>query len=68
MYGKELSAHGLIVMGNEGNGISDEVAQLVNERHYIPNYPPQRETSESLNVAIATSVICAEFRRRITTV
>lgn len=68
MYGKELSAHGLIVMGNEGNGISDEVAQLVNERLYIPNYPPQRETSESLNVAIATSVICAEFRRRITTV
>ncbi len=65
MYGKDLSAHGLIVMGNEGNGISDEVAQLVNERLYIPNYPPQRETSESLNVAIATSVICAEFRRRI---
>lgn len=66
MYGKNLSEHGLIVMGNEGNGISDEVGKLVNERLYIPNYPPQRETSESLNVAIATSVICAEFRRRIT--
>ena len=66
MYGKNLSEHGLIVMGNEGNGISDEVGRLVNERLYIPNYPPQRETSESLNVAIATSVICAEFRRRIT--
>ena len=56
----------VIVFGNEGNGISDEVGKLVNERLYIPNYPPQRETSESLNVAIATSVICAEFRRRIT--
>ena len=66
MYGKNWSEHGLIVMGNEGNGISDEVGRLVNERLYIPNYPPQRETSESLNVAIATSVICAEFRRRIT--
>ena len=66
MYGKNLSEHGLIVMGNEGNGISDEVGKLVNERLYIPNYPPQRDTSESLNVAIATSVICAEFRRRIT--
>lgn len=66
MYGKNLSEHGLIVMGNEGNGISDEVGKLVNERLYIPNYPPHRETSESLNVAIATSVICAEFRRRIT--
>lgn len=64
MYGKTLSGHGLIVMGNEGNGIGKEVAKLVNERLYIPNYPPQRETSESLNVAVATAVICAEFRRR----
>lgn len=64
MYGKTLSDHGLIVMGNEGNGIGEEVARLVNERLYIPNYPPQRETSESLNVAMATAVICAEFRRR----
>ena len=65
MYGKALSAHGLIVMGNEGNGIGEEVAKLVNERLYIPNYPPQRETSESLNVAVATAIICAEFRRRL---
>ena len=64
MYGKTLTDHGLIVMGNEGNGIGEEVARLVNERLYIPNYPPQRETSESLNVAVATAVICAEFRRR----
>ena len=64
MYGKTLTDHGLIVMGNEGNGIGEEVAKLVNERLYIPNYPPQRETSESLNVAVATAVICAEFRRR----
>ena len=42
----------------------EEVAKLVNERLYIPNYPPQRETSESLNVAVATAVICSEFRRR----
>ena len=65
MYGKPLSEHGLIVMGNEGNGIGDEVSRLVNERLYIPNYPPQRETSESLNVAVATAIICAEFRRRL---
>ena len=31
---------------------------------YIPNYPSTRETSESLNVAIATAVVCAEFRRQ----
>lgn len=64
MYGKELQQHGLIVMGNEGNGVSDAVGKLVTERIYIPNYPKGRETSESLNVAIATAVICAEFRRR----
>ncbi len=66
MYEENLTNHGLIVMGNEGNGIGDEVGMLVNKRLYIPNYPPQRETSESLNVAMATGIICAEFRRRIT--
>ena len=64
MYIKNVTSNGLIVMGNEGNGISAEVESLVNERLYIPNYPPKRETSESLNVAVATAVICAEFRRR----
>ena len=64
MYEKKLTNYGLIVMGNEGNGVSKEVAELVNERLYIPNYPLQRETSESLNVAVATAVVCAEFRRR----
>ena len=66
MYQETLSNHGLIVMGNEGNGIGKEVEKLVNKRLYIPNYPPQRETSESLNVAMATGIICAEFRRRTT--
>lgn len=64
MYTKTLQQHGLIVMGNEGNGVSDAVGKLVTERLYIPNYPKGKETSESLNVAIATAVICAEFRRR----
>lgn len=64
LYSKDLQQRGLIIMGNEGNGVSDEVAKLVTERLYIPNYPKGKETSESLNVAIATAVICAEFRRR----
>jgi TrmH family RNA methyltransferase len=64
MYAKNLTNYGLIVMGNEGNGVSKEVAELVNERLYIPNYPPQRQTSESLNVAVATAIVCSEFRRR----
>ena len=65
LYAKELSEAGIIIMGNEGNGIRKETEQLVTERLYIPNYPKERETSESLNVAIATAVVCAEFRRRI---
>ena len=64
MYEQPLTANGLIVMGNEGNGIGKEVATLINRKLYIPNYPAGQETSESLNVAIATAVICAEFRRQ----
>lgn len=65
LYEKPLTPHGLIIMGNEGNGISSEVATYVNERLFIPNYPLGVETSESLNVATATAIICAEFRRRM---
>ena len=64
MYTKELSANGIIVMGNEGNGIRPEIEELIDQKLCIPSFPPERETSESLNVAIATAVICAEFRRR----
>ncbi len=64
LYRNELSTHGLVVMGNEGKGISDVVAQLVNKRLLIPSFPPGRNTSESLNVAVATAIICGEFRRR----
>lgn len=64
MYEQQLSANGLIVMGNEGNGIGEEVGKLINRKLYIPNYPEERQTSESLNVAIATAVVCAEFRRQ----
>lgn len=66
IYHKTLSANGVIVMGNEGKGIREETESLISEKLYIPNYPAQRETSESLNVAIATAIICAEFRRRKT--
>ena len=63
IYQKTLENRGLIVMGNEGKGVSPEVEAHVTERLYIPNYPAGRETSESLNVAIATAIVCAEFRR-----
>lgn len=59
-----LARQGVIVMGNEGNGISDELAALVTRRLLIPGYPPGRRAVESLNVAVATAITCAEFRRR----
>jgi TrmH family RNA methyltransferase len=54
---------GIIVMGNEGNGISDAVRKLVTHPLLIPSYPADAPTAESLNVSIATAVVLAEFRR-----
>lgn len=53
--------HGIIIMGNEGNGISAEVRRLITHPLYIPSY--KNEAVESLNVGIATAIILAEFRR-----
>ena len=64
IYDQPLSHYGMIIMGNEGNGISPELRKRINRKLFIPNYPKERETAESLNVAIATSIVCAEFRRR----
>lgn len=65
IYEQELTPNGIIVMGNEGNGISPVIRKLINRRLLIPNYPNGRETTDSLNVAIATAITCAEFRRRL---
>ena len=64
IYQQELTKEGIIVMGNEGNGISQEVRPLITHRLLIPNFSTQGETAESLNVAIATAITCSEFRRR----
>ena len=56
---------GVIVMGNEGNGLSQEVRSRVTHPLLIPPFPAGAETSESLNVAVATAVILAEFRRGV---
>ena len=64
IYTQQLTGHGVIVMGNEGNGISPAIRTLVTHKLLIPNFPAGRQTADSLNVAIATAVTCAEFRRR----
>jgi len=65
IYEETLTATGLIVMGNEGKGISRSIAKYISRKLYIPNYPVEAQTTESLNVAVATAIICSEFRRRI---
>lgn len=63
IYKAEKSSCGVIVMGNEGQGISAECEKSVTHRLYIPPYPADNPGSESLNVAIATAITCSEFRR-----
>ena len=64
IYTQPLSREGLIIMGNEGNGISDDVRRRVSHRLLIPDFH-QGGTADSLNVAIATAITCSEFRRRL---
>lgn len=65
LYSTPLTAGGVIVMGNEGNGISEAVAATLTCRLRIPSFPPGALTVESLNVGTATAITVAEFRRRI---
>jgi len=64
IYEEQLSSNGIIIIGNEGNGIRPSVELLINKRLYIPAYPPTHKNAESLNAAIAAAIICAEFRRQ----
>lgn len=63
IHKSNLSSGGVIVMGNEGRGISEAVLGLVSQRLFIPPWPRDRRGSESLNVAIATAIVCENFRR-----
>ena len=62
IYRQQLTPHGIIVMGNEGNGISPAVRECITHRLLIPSFR-QGPTADSLNVAIATAITCSEFLR-----
>ncbi|MEG1672814.1 MAG: RNA methyltransferase [Alistipes sp.] len=64
IFNAPLSQAGIIVMGNEGQGVSHGVERLITRKLFIPPYPADRQGSESLNVAMATGIICAQFRSR----
>ena len=62
IYQESLSQKGILVMGNEANGISPAIEALVQKRLTIPRFGVNQET-ESLNVATATAIVLNEFRR-----
>ncbi|MCK0161843.1 TrmH family RNA methyltransferase [Allomuricauda sp. F6463D] len=62
MYGSySLKDKGVLVMGNEANGISNAISRLITKRISIPQYGSP--TAESLNVATATAILLSEIRR-----
>lgn len=63
IYNSKLPNEGIIIMGNEANGISNEIENLVTQKISIPQFGEIQET-ESLNVATATAIILSEFKRR----
>lgn len=65
IYTTPLTNSGVIVIGNEGTGISREVERTVSRRLYIPPYPPSSTHVESLNAGIAAAVTLAIFRGRM---
>lgn len=64
IYDSTLSSCGIIVMGNEGKGVCPEIEKIVSNKLFIPPFPHDCKSSESLNVSVATAIVCAEFRRR----
>jgi TrmH family RNA methyltransferase len=65
IYTTPLTSPGVIVLGSEGRGISPPVARMVTRKLFIPPYPQDVPTSESLNVAVAAAIVCSEFRRPV---
>ena len=64
IYDKKLQNKGFIVFGNEGKGISPKLGEYITDKLFLPSYPPNIPTSESLNVGVATAITVSEFRRR----
>lgn len=65
IYSCSLSSFGIVMMGNEGKGISASLRRYITAPLFIPSFPSGQPTAESLNVAVATAVVLAEFRRRM---
>jgi RNA methyltransferase, TrmH family len=65
IYNANLQAKGIVVLGNEGSGICPDIEKLITQKISIPSFASGRKSVESLNVAMASAIICSEFRRRV---
>ncbi|WP_411893522.1 TrmH family RNA methyltransferase [Winogradskyella sp. A2] len=63
IYTAKLPEKGLIILGNEANGISIGIEELIDRKITIPQFGDLKNT-ESLNVANATAIVLSEFKRR----
>jgi len=64
IYKEILPDKALVVLGNEGSGISKKVSQMIEYKIKIPSFGKKEESAESLNVAVATGIVCSAFRRQ----
>lgn len=65
LYESRLSVPNMVVLGNESEGLSEDLIALSDQNLFIPNYSLSKDKSESLNVSLAAAIICAEIRRQI---
>ncbi|WP_163322045.1 RNA methyltransferase [Draconibacterium mangrovi] len=63
IYQKQLPKQAVLVMGNEGNGIRPAVEKRITNKLSIPNFSENEIKAESLNVSVATAILCSEFKR-----
>jgi len=65
VYSRQSLKNGIIIIGSEAHGISDDLTPFVTERLFIPSYGTSvNGKAESLNAAVASAIIISEFRRR----
>jgi len=64
IYEQKLPLKALLVMGNEGNGISPAIENMIERRIKIPEFNQNPTSAVSLNVSVATAIICSEFKRQ----
>jgi TrmH family RNA methyltransferase len=64
IYEQKLPQKALLVLGNEGNGISAEIENIIDRKIKIPEFNCNPKSAESLNVSVAAAIICSEFKRQ----